>query len=175
MIYPEIDSAFHVKIMLCFILDKIARPVSEDLLHEIIDKSEVINYFYYAESLEELIKNEAVSKTDGVISLNEKGKLSSDYFNSYIPKYFHSRLLKSAYSLFSKIAIENETDVSIMQTQNGYEVSAAVKDVSFDLMRMSFYAPDKSQADLIKAKILKNPTMFYQKVIEYLLENKEEY
>ncbi|MCL2053429.1 MAG: DUF4364 family protein [Oscillospiraceae bacterium] len=173
MIYPEINSVFHVKIMICFILDRISKPVSEEQLYEIVHLSEVINYFYYAEALEELIQNGSASRVDGNIILNEKGRLGSEYFNSYIPEYFHNRLLKSAYSLFSRVARESETDISVNKVPNGFEVNCAIKDVSYDLMRVSLYAPDIEQANLIKNKILKNPAVFYRNVIEYALENEE--
>lgn len=175
--YPEINSVFHVKVMLCYILDRINKPVIEEKLYEIVVNSEVINYFYYTEAIGELINNGSVSRTekDGktYIILNEKGKLGSDYFNNYIPQYFHKRLLKAAYSLFSRLVRENETEITITGSSSGYDVNCSVKDVSFDLMRISLYAPDLEQAEVIKDKILLNPAKFYQNVIEYALNNNE--
>ncbi len=176
--YPEINSAFHVKIMLCFILNKINRTVTEKQLYEIVLDSEIINYFYYAEAITELVENGSITKeTNGdetYIILNDKGRHGSEYFNSYIPEFFHKKLLKSAYSLFSKLAHENETDFDIIQTENGCEINCTIKDISFDLMRITLYAPDIEQADVIKEKILKSPAKFYQKVIEFALDNTED-
>ena len=176
--YPEINSAFHVKVMLCFILNKINRTVTEKQLYEIVLDSEIINYFYYAEAITELVENGAISREingdETYIILNEKGKFGSEYFNSYIPEFFHKKLLKSAYSLFSRLAYENETDFDITQTDNGYEINCTIKDISYDLMRITLYAPDVEQANVIKENILKSPTKFYQKVIEFALDNSED-
>lgn len=178
MYYPEIDSAFHVKIMLCYILDRINKPVTEEQLYEIVVNSDIINYFYYAGAITELIETGSITKSekDGqtYIELNKKGKYGSEYFKEYIPEHFHKRLLRSAYSLFSKIKRENETDISIKEISNGYEVNCTIKDVSFDLMKISLYAPDEEQANAIKEKILLSPAKFYQNVIDFALNNTED-
>jgi hypothetical protein len=173
VLYPEIETVFQAKIMLCFILDRFDRPLPEELLYEIVQDSEVINYFFYAEALNGLIESGAVSKDGGLIVLNEKGRFGSEYFNSNIPDYFRRKLLKSADSLLAKIARESEADIAIDVVPNGFEVSCVIKDVSYDLMRLSVYAPGKEQAELIKSNILKNPALFYKNVIEYIFGNEE--
>ncbi len=176
--YAEIDSAFHVKIMLCYILSKIDCPVTEEQLYEIVLDSGIINYFYYAESLSELVENGSVSKKTvnnvTYIELNEIGRNGSDYFNDYIPEYFHSKLLKSAYKLFARLKRKSETSVNIEQTSNGFEIECVIKDVGYDLMRVSLYAPGLSQAELIKDKILLDPAKFYSSVISFALDNTED-
>ncbi len=41
-------------------------------------------------------------------------------------------------------------------------------------MRISLYAPDREQAELIREKIMLDPAGFYRRVLGYALENKEE-
>lgn len=174
----ELNSVHDVKVLLCYLLDKLNCPVTETQLYEIVLDSEVINYFYYTEAMASLLNNGSVRKTssDGetYIELEEKGRSGADYFNESIPYYFRKKLLTAALSYFARRKRESETDIEIVSTDNGCEVKCAVKDTDFDLMRLSLYAPDEDQARLIKEKIMLDPVGFYSAVIGFVLENKEE-
>lgn len=175
---PEFNSAHGVKVLLCFLLNRLNHDITEEQLYEIVLDSGVINYFYYAEALDALLKNESVKRTerDGkkYIALEEKGRVGADYFNDTIPYYFRKQLLKTAMYYFARLDRESRTDMEIISTSSGFEVSCAVRDVNFDVMRLSLYAPDEEQAKLIRDKILLDPDGFYRNVIGFVLENKEE-
>ena len=174
----ELSSVHDVKISICYMLNKLNRPVTEEQLYEIVLNSEIINYFFYTEAMADLQKSGAVSKkningTECYI-LEEKGQLSSDYYNEFIPYYFRKRILRAAFSFFAKLKCENDADITIKEVHNGCEVDCIIKDASYDLMRISLYAPDIDQAELIKEKIRLNPAGFYNKIITFALNNEEE-
>lgn len=175
---PEFNSLHGVKALLCFLLNRINRAVTEEQLYEIVLDSEVVNYFFYTEALETLMKNQSVKRTvrDGktYIELEEKGKQGADYFNDTIPYYFRKQLLKAAMYYFSRLDRESSTDMEIVSTENGFEVRCALRDANFDVMRLSLYAPDEEQARLVREKIMLDPNGFYRKIIGYALENEEE-
>lgn len=174
----ELNSAHDVKVMLCYLLDKLKNPVTEEQLYEIAQDSEIINYFYYTEAMADLLKNKSVVRVERggevYIEATEKGRFGAEYFNESIPYYFRKKLLKTAMYYFARLKRESEADIEITEVSNGCEVNCKIKDTSFDLMRISLYAPDYDQAKLIKDKILLNPTDFYSKVIGFVLENEEE-
>ncbi len=174
----ELSKARDVRVSICYMLSKLDRPVEEKQLYEIILNSGVINYFDYTEALNGLLENGAVSRKDingeSCIFLEEKGQMGSDYFNEYIPYHFRKRILRAAFSYFSKLKRESETDITVKEVSNGWEVEFTIRDVSFELMRISLYAPDMEQAALLKEKILLNPAGFYNGVISSALNNEEE-
>lgn len=177
-VVTEINSAHTAKILLCFLLGKLNRPVAEEQLYDIAMDSGVINYFYYAQALDELVKNESVKRIERngetCIELREKGRFGADYFNETVPYHFRKKLLKAAMLYFARIRRENEAEAEVVSTENGCEVRCRIKDRDFDLMRISFYAPDDDHGRVIKEKFLLNPTGFYSRVLNYLLENEEE-
>lgn len=177
-ISPEFNSLHGVKTLLCFLLNRLNRAVTEEQLYEIVLDSEVINYFFYMEALEVLLENQSVKKVvrDGktYIELEEKGRQGADYFNSSIPYYFRKQLLKAAMYYFARLDRESSTDMEIVPIQNGFEVRCAVRDANFDVMRLALYAPDEEQARLVREKIMLDPNGFYRKIIGYALENEEQ-
>lgn len=177
-IVTDVNSVHSAKVLLCFLLDKLNRSVTEEQLYEIAMDSEVINYFYYTQALDELVKNESLKRAErngGVyIELEEKGRFGADYFNEAVPYHFRKRLLRSAMYYFARLRRESEAEAEIVPTDNGCEVRCAIKDRDFDLMRVSIYAPDSDHGRMIKEKIMLNPAEFYSRVVGYALENEEE-
>ncbi|MGN0667383.1 MAG: DUF4364 family protein [Huintestinicola sp.] len=179
---PELNSVHSVKILLCYVLDRLSSvcsEITEEQLRQISDESGVINYFFFSDALDELVSNGSVSaKTDDsgsrIISLNEKGRLGSDYFNMSIPLVFRKKLLQSAFSYFLKIKRRDNFIVEVSELQMGCNVRFVIKDKEFDLINMTFYAPDREQAELIAERIRSNPEGAYSGILNLLLNTKEE-
>ena len=161
----ELTSAHRVRVLICYLLDRLKQPVTEEQLYEIAEESGVINYFYYSEALEGLLKNNSLTRTerDGKVYIEptEKGRFGADYFNDTVPLYFRKEILKAALSYFARLERESSADIDIAETVNGCEVRY-------------LYAPDREQAELIREKIMLDPAGFYRRVLGYALENKEE-
>lgn len=168
-------SVHSVKILLCYLLEKLNRPVTYDQLLEITRNSEVIDYFCYSEALSDLESVGAIKKDEnGLITLGEKGRLSSEIFKRDIPITFRRSILTAAYSYFSGLRRESECSSETVETKNGYMVNFSIKDVDYTLMNISFYAPDMEQAENITEKIKKNPVDFYKNIVNFMLTNPDE-
>ncbi len=174
----ELNSVHYVKVLLCYLLNRLNRPVTEEQLYEIVLDSEVINYFFYTEALGELIENKSAERVKRgektFIELTEKGRHGADYFDAAVPHYFRKRILKSAVYYFARLERESDAQTETVVTEKGYEVRCKISDADYDLMRISLYAPDEEQAELIKEKILLNPADFYRRIVGFALENTEE-
>lgn len=176
MTNPELNSVHSVKILLCYILDRLDRPVTEEQLRLISEDSEIINYFYFSDALEELIKNDSVisekNENGNVLTVTEKGRLGSEYFNRYIPLVFRKKLLQAAFSFFVDEQNRNVCSCDITDIPEGCNVRFRLHEKSFELIDMTFYAPDKAQAELISDKIMADPVQAYKNILHYLLDNK---
>ena len=174
----EISTLHSVKIAVCYLLDEIEKPISEQELYEIVMKSEAVNYFHYNQAIDELLKSGAVTKfeenDENFFQLEEKGRPRAECYNDYVPYHFRKRLLKSAFAFFSAQKRDKEAKIDITETATGYNVDCTIGGDELELMHFSIYAPDRDQAEMIKEKIHLNPELFYTNVIGFLLENKEE-
>ena len=174
----ETDSAHAAKVLLCFLLEKLDRPIEEKQLYEIAMNSGVVNYFYYNDALSDLLKNGSVTRQerDGTayIILEDKGRWGADYFNDTVPYYFRKQLLAEALRYFARLRRESEADVEIIPNDNGCTVRCVIKDGKLELMKIDLYAPDEDQAELLKEKIMLDPLGFYKKVVGFTLGLEEE-
>ncbi len=175
---PEMNDLHHSKILLCYLMNKLNRPVGEEQLHEIAMQSEVINHFYYSEALEELIRTGALSRCteNGIccINIEEKGRLGAEYFDLSVPAPFRRKILETAYSYFAEIRHSNECTCETAPAENGCVLRFSISDGNIALMKTELYAPDEEQADLIAERLKRNPSEFYRRVITALLSNPED-
>lgn len=173
----QLTESLSVRILICYLLKKLDRPVTTDQLYEIAVGNDIINYFYYTEAINELIKNETIliKKTENgeIYILAEKGMYGAEEFKKYVPKTFREKLLSAALKYFAKLKMESEVKCQLIESQNGYYVKCEILDSDYNLMELKLFAPDEEQAKLVMDRILLNPTDFYGKVIGFALENKE--
>ncbi|MDE7295053.1 MAG: DUF4364 family protein [Oscillospiraceae bacterium] len=175
----EINSVYSVKILLCYLLEKLDRPVTEEELRIIAEDSGVINYFFLSDALDELVKNGSVAAEvpapgQRILTVTEKGKMGAEYFNRNISRVFRRRILETAFAFFMKKDREAVCDCNVSECGEGFNVSFRLKETGYDLINMSFYAPDIEQAELIAEKIRSNPMGAYRQILTFLLETEEE-
>lgn len=175
----EINSVYSVKILLCYLLEKLDRPVTEEELRIISEDSGVINYFFLSDALDELVKNGSVNAEipapgRRILTITEKGKMGAEYFNRNISRVFRRRILETAFSYFLKKDRDAVCNCGVSEAGDGFAVSFKLKEQDYDLINMSFYAPDGEQAELIAEKIRSNPMGAYRQILGFLLNTEEE-
>ena len=174
----EIKDVPTLNILLCYLLYKIARPVEPDQLYEIAIGTGVVNYFYYQDSMDYLLKNGLIKLENGengeeLYVLQPKGTECARQLKSYAPKSYRDTLVLAALRYFARVKAEQELKIEYEKLDNGYYTHVRCLDIDCDLMDMKLYAPDLTQAKLIGERIMLNPAGFYGKVVELALSNEE--
>lgn len=173
----SLTDSYAVKILICYFLKEIDRPVTPQQLTEIATSDGILNYFYYTEAINSMLdaKTIELKNVDGVdyYFLTEMGKAGAESFKTIVPKSFRDKILSAGLKLFSKLKIEQDVKCEVTKLEKGYNVSCICNDNDIILMDMKLFAPDEEQATLIKEKIMLNPTEFYGKVLNYALDNEQ--
>jgi hypothetical protein len=173
----SLTDSYAVKILLCFFLKQVDRPVTPNQLTEIATADGIINYFYYTEAINSLLEAKTISleniNGEDFYVLSEKGKDGADSFKTLVPKLFRNKILESGLKLFAKLKFEKNVSCTVEIAEKGYIVHCICNDMDIVLMELKLFAPDKEQAELLREKILKNPSDFYGNVLDYALKNKD--
>ena len=168
---------YEVKILLAYFLYQIDRPVTPNQLTEIATGDGIVNYFLYSEAVNEMLKNGIINieEIEGInyYVLTEKGKDGALSFKKLVNKSVRDRIYAAGLRFFAKLKNSRDVTFDIPPLEKGYSVHCQCKDNDLQLMDMTLFAPDKEQADYIKSKIMINPTDFYCKVMDYIIENEE--
>lgn len=174
----EIRDVPTLNILLCYLLYKINHEVEIEQLYEIAIETGIVNYFYYQDSIDYLLKNQLISlkKDENGIDcyvIEPKGIACAKQLKTYAPKSYRDKLVLAALRFYARRKNEKEMKIEYIPAGKGYYTQIRVLDTKCDLMELKLYAPDLTQAKLIGEKILLNPSGFYGKVIELALFNEE--
>ena len=177
---PEIlnpTDVYEVKILLAYFLYQIDRPVTPNQLTEIATGDNIVNYFLYTEAVTEMLNNEIIEikeiESVEYYVLTQKGRDGALSFKKLVKKSVRDRIYAAGLRFFSKLKNSRDVTFDITPVGKGFSVHCLCKDNDLTLMDLTLFAPDKEQADYIKAKIMINPTDFYCKVMDYIIENEE--
>ncbi len=175
----ELQDLQTVKILICYLLYRIHKPVNAESLYDIAVTTEIINYFYYQDAIDYLIKNNSIKITadesgNKLYELTPKGIECAQTLRKYVPKSYRDKIVTAALKYFANLKIQSEVKIEYIKAENGCYIHFRCLDVKQDLIDMKLYAPDMAQAELLGKNIMKNPIGFYSRILNMALNNKEE-
>lgn len=174
----EIKDLPTLNILVCYLLNKIGKPVNTEHLYDILINTGLVNYFYYQDSIGFLLNNDQIKiETDDndeeCYVLMPKGAACARELKKYAPKSYRDKLVLAALRYFARLKMEQEIKIDYLDADGGCYIHIRCLDTKNDLMDLKLFAPDKTQAKLIGEKIMLNPAGFYGKIIDLALSNKE--
>ena len=173
----NLTDTYAVKILICYFLRQINRPITPLQLTEIATDDGIVNYFVFTEALNQLLEAKTISLEEQhgeeYYVLSEMAKIGADDFKRFVPKSFRDKILSSGLRFFARLKNQNDVKVNISERERGFEVNAVCTDGGLTLMDLRLYAPDREQAELLADKIAMNPADFYGRVLDFALDNEE--
>lgn len=173
----NITDIYAVKILLCYFLKKIDRPVTPNQLLEIATGSNIVNYFSYNHAVESMLEKGLICETEVddtlCYTLTERGADGAEEFKTMAPKTAREKILAAGLRFFAQLKNENTVSFEISENDKGCDVKCTCTDNGMKLMELTLFAPDMEQAELVKKKIKMNPQAFYGKIMDFVLDNEE--
>ena len=172
-----VDEVYRVQILLAYFLNRINQLCTPNQLTEIATGENIINYFDYTAAINAMLNNGTIEtvEVEGTeyYRLTEKGKSGAEDFKKQVSKGLRDKIYSSGLRLFAKLKNERDVHFEVTEAGKGYSVRCTSCDVDLTLMDITLFAPDEEQANYIKSKIMMNPTDFYCRIMDYIIENEE--
>ncbi len=188
--YPKINpdvfnpqEVYEVKLLLAYFLNRTSQNCTPAQLLEIFTGEGVVDYFLYTEAIKEMLESGLmlIIKRDGVeyYTLSEKGRAGAESFKRLVNKSVRDRIVFSGMRLFARLKAEQTVHIEINDLDGieggPCEVCCTVVDNNVRLLELKLFAPDRTQAEHMKKKIMANPSELYGRILEYVVCNEEEY
>ena len=172
-----LTDTYAVKLLICYFLRQINRPITPAPPTEIATNDGVLNYFVFMEAMNQMLESGTITveEQDGeqYYVLSPIAKAGADDFKKIVPKSFRERILSSGLKFFAKLKNDRDVKVSITEQNRGYIVNCLCTDGNMMLMDLKLFAPDKEQATMLADKIMLNPSDFYGRILDFAVENEE--
>lgn len=169
---------YEIKILVCYLLNSIKKPMSRKQLQEVFSEGSLVNYFSFCQAIKDMLENGHISceklEFDELYTLKEHGAETARQLEHSLPRSLRDNVVEIALALLTRIKNESENEVIVSEYENGYKVRCIMHDVDFDIMALELFVPDTMQAEKIREKFLKNPPQLYKDLIQLLLDTKLE-
>ncbi len=159
-----------IRLLICYLLKTVDRPVEKSQLNDALLANGIANYFEINQALAELLSNasidmQIVDDEECYVTL-ERGRDIADNLSSSLPKTVRESAVNSLIESMTLKKSERENEVDIQPTADGgYNVILKMKSVGVELMSLTLYTVDLSQAQLLKKNFLKDPVKLYSAII----------
>jgi len=157
-----------IKLLVCYILKSIGKPIEKDIVISSITTHELANYYTVCEAITSLISLGNIEEYENLLSITAKGSEAAGQLEISLPYSVREKVIYATMDTLLNIKSKNENNVKVEKTDNGYLVSTTINDGDIKLFSLCVYAPDSMQADFIKEKFLRNIKNIYMANIEML-------
>ncbi|MBQ5316634.1 MAG: DUF4364 family protein [Oscillospiraceae bacterium] len=169
---PRISDQSDVKVIICFLLHKTDRSVTEEQLGMICE-SVGIDYFMLKDAVNDLLATGALVKQGEMLTIGENGHKSSEYFSKYIPLVFRRRILKEALVYFRSINAVQGCECVVTGEDERYSVHFSISGGDFEVLDLTLFAGSKEQADKLAENIRKDPMQSCNKIVAALMQDND--
>ncbi len=165
-----IQDKLEIKFLILYIVSRLSEPVNGAELQDMTMCDDGIDYFDYAECLNDLVKTEHLHVTeDGKYAITEKGRRNSGICESSLPYSVRQRSDRSA-AEWNKAALRRQQVQShVTQRENGtYTVALRLRDDVDSLMELELMVAGKDDAEALAERFQREPEKVYAQVVASL-------
>ena len=172
-----LHSREEIRLLLCFLAQRLAQPLTAGLAEQVFAKEGLANYFEYTAALHELLEAGQLAMTtqagEAVLRLDGKYVHAAGELARELPRRVRDRALHAAEQLQARSRRERENGITVYPAGGGTSADGGGCYMTFRqgrgedmLMSVTLYAPDRETAEALRAKFLENPGKLYSAVIE---------
>ncbi|MBQ8338313.1 MAG: DUF4364 family protein [Oscillospiraceae bacterium] len=165
---------FDIKVMLCYLLNSLNKPISAEDLLNVMMSEELVNYFEYESAMAELVKGGQVEKfvsdsEEEFYQISKNGAALVVDLESSLAMSLKSRVVAAAIKVltFKQNAEENNVEVTAAEG-GGYNLTLEVPGEPQPLCKLQLYFPERLQAEMARDGFLTNPTLVYAAILAAL-------
>lgn len=172
IIFGGLRTKNEIRVLLCYLLKNIDCEVSKSGLNEILQTTELVNFFESNSSLAALAEDGLVHRTvrDGeeFYSLTEEGKDFADKLDTALPLHVREAVVKAAIGIVAREKMRGVVDVRTEKLEKGCNVIMTIRDGGDIMMQTVLYAADTMQAEAVGESFMKCPEKLYGGIIDLL-------
>lgn len=165
---------FDIKVMLCYLLNSLGKPISAEDLLNVMMSEQLVNYFEYESAMAELVNGGQVEKFvsdsgEEFYRISENGAALVVDLETSIAMSLKSRVVAAAIKVLTFKQNKDENNVQILSAEGGgYNLSIEVPGEPQPLCKLQLYFPERLQVEMAKDRFLENPSLVYAAILASL-------
>ena len=165
-----LKETYEVKILICYLLHSLEAPLTLENITEICTDGGVTDYFTLSIAVSELRTGGQLAEEDGCYVLTALGRETAENLKQALPSSLRDNIIRQGIALLARLRKQNEVSAKILPDGKGFRVACSVHEGDLDFFTMTFFAPDRKQAEIIAHNFSRQSTEIYQGLIRVLTE-----
>ena len=161
-----------IKLLICFLLESLEKPLSKAQINEIMQGQGLANYFEVNQALDELFTAGTVDievlEDQEMLLLTQDVRAAAKILENELPKAVREKAINAAVKMQTKARRMRENKIEVEKLENGYHVTFTISDKEDVLMRLTVYVADIAQVETVKQGFLNDPVSLYSAIIASL-------
>ena len=171
-----LTESFEIKILICYLLHHIHRPMSFAEINEIMRTEGIANYFEYSQAISKLLASghivaQNIENGAEQFTVSDLGVKTAVSFEKDVPAAIRQRTLKAAQDYYLRKQIEQDNTVLVQKVPDGYSITMSITDMGSDLMSLSLFVPGEKDCNAMRERFYADPALIYRGVIALLTGN----
>ena len=171
--FGGLKNSADIKILICYLLKSIGRPLTRKNMIDAITGNGIANYFEVNQGLSDLVKTECLTSSgtleDQTFTLTARGREVAETLESTLSINVRKKAVRETLALLTRLRRESENKIEIRALESGgYSVSFTVLDGVDKLMTLELYVADLFQAEQLKNSFLEDPAGLYTMILSRL-------
>lgn len=161
-----------IKILVCYILKEIGKPLPRQKLQEVFHYEGLANYFALSQAISELTRQGNIVRSQEDAQsyvITPSGTEVVETLAHTLPKTVKDSALKSAATMLVRIKRAENNRVQIEESAGGFAVTCTILEAGSELMHIRMTVPTLSDAERVKTGFLDDPSKIYSGTIELLI------
>ncbi len=165
-----ITTTHQIIILLCYMVRGAGEPVTLEQLAKAVVEEELVNYFEVTSATQLLVEKGHLIETEqkGLYVLSPLGEQTALEFEKNLPASVKDRAMGALINILKLLHREQENNIDIIKTDDGYEFSLVMKDIGSDLLTVKMFFPTIEQCWEVKKRILNDPLTVYKGIFSIL-------
>lgn len=175
--YGGVRNRNETRILVCYIIANVAEPMTKAELTDNLQATGLANYFEIGSAVDSLIESGLIYEKELLgearLFIREEGRRVAKTLEGELSKTLREKSIDALLRSVPRARAEKENTVIIEKKDDGVFVTFIVYSFSEEILKLTLYAADDAQAEVLKEGFLKNPASFYTAVIDKLTSRDE--
>lgn len=168
-----IHDKLDMKLLILYIMDRAAGPISFDTLTDLAMCDDGVDYFQFAEAVSELLESGHLSQDEENYAVTDKGRQACAAGESSLSPVVRRRCDQRMAPLNQALKRKAQVRSEVRPQPQGFDVCLAMDDDQGSLFSLTLLAPSQEDGQRIAQQFLQHPDRIYNGILGVLLAEQD--
>ncbi len=158
-----LNSKHTIRVLLCYIINSVGKPITQQQLHRAIVATELANLFEFGDALSRLEQNKLIVKDqDDGYTVTDDGKLVAETLHTEVPLTVREQAYNAAINCLEYSNITEQVNIKIVKINDEeYQVNCKLLNATKEVLNFTMSVGEPELAEHIKDRLTNSGGLLY--------------